>query len=116
MYRRLQASSAQTQYNKTESASIHDDFHQIITLAFLPVQDIEDTFDGLCDTADPRLQPVLQHVHDHYIHGTFITLGKKKIAQAFPPNTWNCYERALGGWPYTINTCEAWHSKLSHLL
>ncbi len=113
LYQKLQASGLQRAYNK-ESMTLRDDFHHIIALAFILPEDVPDTCDDLCKTADDQLQPVLQWMNNYYVHGQ--TIGKRKIPPSFPVNIWNCHDRVLTGLPHTTNTCEAWYSKHSRLL
>ena len=113
LFRVLQKSGLQAAYNE-EDGSLRSDFHRSIALAFVPEEDVLDAFDTLVEVADERLGPVLQHMHEVYVHGSRV--GRKLKAPRFPPGTWNCHERTIAGLPRTTNSCEAWHSRLAKLL
>lgn len=93
------------------------DFHCLIAVAFVPVDDVEDAFDTIAAAATPVLQPVIQHMEDVYVRGRLQLRrrgGRVRVRgrPMFPPETWNCHDRVLAGQPRTTNTCEAWHRRL----
>lgn len=112
-FRVLQKEGLQKYYSSRDS-QIRLDFHMLIGLAFVPTEDVPDTFDALADVVDKGLEPVVSFIHQYYVHGQQV--GKRSVPPRFPPSTWNCYERVLGGLPRTTNSCEGWHSKLAKIV
>ncbi len=106
LYRRLQASGVQSDYNRKESTKLRDDFHRLIALAFVPEEDVKEVFDDLCKNAHMKLQLVLKHMQEYYVHGRVVGKKKRKVPPLFPIPTWNCFNCILAGLPRTTNTCE----------
>ncbi|KAK3921782.1 Transcription factor Sox-12 [Frankliniella fusca] len=98
-------------YREGGNEAMRTDFHALIALAFVPVDDVQDSFDVLADVSVLALQPILKHLEDNYIPGCLRARRggrvRRRTAPLFPPELWNCYERTLAGLPRTTNTCEA---------
>ncbi|XP_052124774.1 uncharacterized protein LOC127749675 [Frankliniella occidentalis] len=120
-FRQVQAAGLAIVYRAEESEGMRADFHALIAIAFVPVDDVEDAFDALQEVSDPALRPVFQHVEDHYVRGRLQARRRggrvrQRGRPMFPPALWNCYSRAEQGLPRTTNTCEAWHRRLGTLV
>jgi len=58
-------------YKTEENESLRRDFHSLISLAFAPENDAQETFHQLFESLeDDSLRPVFDHVKDHYIKGS----------------------------------------------
>ena len=113
IWRRAQKAGLQASLNQPNSTNLRTDLHCIIALAFVPVNDIKTTFDDLVDKIDSKLDSVVAHIHEYYVHGK--TVGRKHLDPMFPPEVWNCHERVLKELPRTTNLLEGFHNKLNRL-
>ena len=83
LWRHAQAAGIQKKYCDENNLELRKDFHRLIGLSFLPATEIPRVFDQLVDQVDEQLEPLLQHLHENYIHGHQI--GKKKRGPHYPP-------------------------------
>ncbi|KAK3931305.1 WD repeat-containing protein on Y chromosome [Frankliniella fusca] len=119
-WRRLQEAGLAVAYRRELNEAMRTDFHALIALAFIPLDDVEDAFDALSEEAVLILQPVFQHVEAPYLRGRLRARPggrvRGRVPPLFPPHLWNCHQRTMEGLPRTTNTCEAWHRRLSSLI
>ncbi len=116
-FRKLKSEGLVSAYNKKEESILRHDFHRLIALAFVPEADVADSFYDLCNDVDGRLQPLLDHLNAHYVHGYFRGQKKPKfVPLEFPIPLWNCYTRVLASMPRTTNFCEGWNHKFNVLI
>jgi len=78
----------------------------VVSLAFVPIQDLDVAFDGLCRYLPREFRPILDWFEKYYLG--LLRLGRRQRA-TFPPPTWNVYERVLTRWHRTNNYAEAAH-------
>jgi hypothetical protein len=52
-------------YVHEEEEDLRSDFHALIALAFLPLQDVEPVFEAISEIVDQRLLPVIEHLYDN---------------------------------------------------
>ncbi|KAE8746807.1 hypothetical protein FOCC_FOCC006442 [Frankliniella occidentalis] len=121
LWRKLQGEGLAVQYRAEASEQMRTDFHSLIAVAFVPVDDVEEAFDALAEVADAALNAVFQHVEDNFLRGRLRARRRGGRVQArgaplFPPEIWNCYEKTVQGLTRTTNTCEAWHRRLGTLV
>ena len=120
LWRQLQDGGLDAAYREEDNEQMRIDFRALIAVAFVPLDDVEAAFDELKAVADQALQPVFDYVDNNYLRGR-LQARRRGRAQTrgrplFPPEIWNCYERAEQGRPRTTNTCEAWHGRLNSLV
>lgn len=113
-WRRLQAEGLAEEYSLEENEDLRSQFHSLIAIAFVPVEDVPEVFNTLKDEIEGDLERVVDYVEDNYVLGRRQGRGRRR--PLFPPSVWNCYDRVLAGLPRTINTCEAWHRRLNLLM
>ncbi|KAK3907398.1 PKS-NRPS hybrid synthetase [Frankliniella fusca] len=121
LWRKLQVEGLAVAYRTEENEQMRTDFHCLIAIAFVPVDDVEEVFDALAAGADAALNAVFQHVEENFLRGRLRARRRggrvlTRAAPMFPPDIWNCYERTVQGLPRTTNTCEAWHRRLGTLV
>ena len=79
--------------------AVHRFCRRIMSLPFLPPDDISATFTGLQSRATSDvLKQLLQYVDKQWINHP-----------VWPPTTWSVYRRAIR----TNNDCESWHARLN---
>ena len=113
-WRRLQSEGLAGEYRQEENEDFRAYFHSLISLAFLPKEDIFEAFDQLQELMPDELTPIADYLEDNYLRGR--RRGRGRQRPQFPPETWNCYERTLENLPRTTNTCEAWHRRINTLI
>ena len=113
IWRRAQSAGLQASLNQSNSTNLRAYLHCIIALGFVPVNDIKTTFDDLVDKIDSKLNSVVAHIHEYYVHGK--TVGRKHLDPMFSPEAWNCHERVLKELPRTTNLLKGFHNKLNRL-
>lgn len=121
LWRKVQGEGLAETYRREENEQMRTDFHALIAVAFVPVDDVEDVFDELAEDSALILDVIFKHVEDYYIRGRLRPRrrgGRVRVrgAPRFPPAIWNCYDRTVEGLPRTTNTCEAWHRRLGTLV
>ncbi|KAK3911522.1 Long-chain-fatty-acid--CoA ligase 1 [Frankliniella fusca] len=69
LWRKLQAKGLAVAYRTEENEQMRTDFHCLIAIAFVPVDDVEEVFDALAAGADAALNAVFQHVEENFLRG-----------------------------------------------
>ena len=87
--------------------NVRTNIKSILALAFLPVDDVPDSFDELTENFTDELQPICNYFEDVYI-GRHARRSRRQ--PCFPPSMWNMYDRLSEGLPRTNNSVEIWHS------
>ena len=82
VWRRMQKAGLQGELLQRKKQKLRLELHSIISLAFIPVEDVATVFDDLVKKVDDLLVPIITHIHD-YIHGK--SFGRKQIDPVFPP-------------------------------
>ena len=82
----------------------------IPSLAFVPVDDIIDSFVELANALPDELQPILDYFEDTYIGP--MRRGRRR-APMFSPTMWSTYARVVANLPLTNNSVEGWHTTLA---
>jgi len=116
VYRHVQSSKLQTDYENQEDDTIRRQTHMLLALAFVPVPDVVDAFEELYQTIDPRLKPVFDYFDDTYIRGRQIRGRTQCTPPLYPISLWNQYEATLNGLHRTNNVSEGWHNRFNLLV
>ena len=92
---------------------------QIVSLAFVPPEDVPKWYDKMVDTAffrayDAILQPFLGYVENTWIGG--LDRRRNRRAPLFFIALWNCYESVLNDLNKTNNYCEGFNNGFHSLL
>ena len=90
----------------------------LAALAFIPIEDVAETFDELLETEfyeenQELLKPLIDYFEDNWIGRT---QRRRRRAPTFEIELWNCFLSTLDGLPKTNNSCEGWHRSFSSLL
>ncbi|XP_034238652.1 uncharacterized protein LOC117643707 [Thrips palmi] len=113
-WRRLQNEGLAVEYRQEANEDMRTSFHSLIAVAFCHLDDVKNVFDELRREAPAALRPVFKYVDEKYIRGCRRRHGRR--TPVFPPEWWNCHERALGDLPRTTNSVEAWHRRLNTIM
>ncbi len=114
LWRKLQAEGLSEEYAKETNVDMREQLNSLIAIAFVPEDDVAETFDIVQEKAMEDLLPILDYLEDNYIRGR--RRGKGRRPPMFPPTIWNCHNRVIAGLPRTTNTCETWHNRLNTLM
>ena len=87
----------------------------IVGLAFVPIDNLDDTFDALSNQLANELMPILNWLEDMYI-GRPWRINRRSCPALFPPETWNVYQRTISGLDRTNNHAEAAYWRLKREL
>ena len=108
VYRHVQDAGLQAQYAADDALSLAT--RMLVAIAFVPVNDIIDSFELLQE----ELQDELQRVTD-YFEDTFSGrpgIRNRRRDPKFPHNLWNVFDRVAAGLPRTNNNIEGWHRRM----
>lgn len=83
----------------------------VMSLAFVPLNNLDEAIDELSNELPNSLQPLLQWFEDNYV-GRPNRRGVGRRPAMFPPNLWSLYDRTLTDVHRTNNYAEAAHRRL----
>ena len=109
MWKRIQQSGLQERYINDPEFALH--LRMISALAFLPPNDVQNSFDQLAALIRNQYgndaDGVLDYFEDHYV-GRFRVNTQRGIP-TFPIDFWNMFHRTDDELPRTNNAVEGWH-------
>ena len=109
MWKRIQQSGLQERYINDPEFALH--LRMISALAFLPPNDVQNSFDQLAALIRNQYgndaDGVLDYFVDHYV-GRFRVNAQRGIP-IFPIDFWNMFQRTDHELPRTNNAVEGWH-------
>ena len=109
VYRHVQDAGLQARYAADDALSLVT--RMLVAIAFVPVNDIIDSFELLQEELPNELQPVTDYFEDTFIGRPGIRNHRRD--PKFPHNLWNVFERVAAGLPRTNNNIEGWHRRMS---
>lgn len=79
-------------------------------LLFVCLEDVNETFEYLVETAEESIDNLMDSVERVYVQETY---GRTRRSEAlrFPPETWKVSASVLNGDHKMDNVLEGWHSK-----
>ncbi|XP_031334003.1 uncharacterized protein LOC116182551 [Photinus pyralis] len=83
----------------------------VSSLAFVPINDLDEAVDALGEALPVELQPLLQWLEDNYI-GRPNRRGNGRRLAMFSPNMWSVFDRVQNNQDRTNNHAEAAHRRL----
>jgi hypothetical protein len=82
-------------------------------LAFLPEDDVIDSFILVQQKSGEKFKPILDYLEDYYI-GKLVTNSRSvRKEPMFPIPCWNLYNRILTDKARSTNSVEAWHCTIT---
>ena len=109
MWKRIQQSGLQERYINDPEFALH--LRMISALAFLPPNDVQNSFDQLAALIRNQYgndaDGVLDYFEDHYV-GRF-RANAQRGTPTFPIDFWNMFHRTDDELPRTNNAVEGWY-------
>jgi len=112
----VRADGLQTAYSDAENPEIRIGVHQLLRLAFIPVEDVGATFDLLMDDLPDRLVDFADIFEKTYVRGRPARGRRPGTRARYEPKSWNQYLTAQNGDPRTNNQCEAWRRRFNTIV
>lgn len=114
IYRNIQAHGLQHRYENDAEFALK--MRMISALAFVPVDNVVDSFEQLCDNNNypVEAQPVLDYFEDTWIGRP----DRRQLRRAprFSHEMWNCVDAVIIDISKTNNACEGWHRAFSEII
>lgn len=85
----------------------------MLSLAFVPPDDVKSAFQLLLNTSPEELRSVLDYFGKNYIIGRPARGRRRAILPRYPIPIWNQHEAALQGFSKTNNASEGWHNRFA---
>ena len=108
VYRLVQDAGLQAQYAADHALSLAT--RMLVAIAFVPVNDIIDSFELLQEELPNELQPVTDYFEDTFIGRPGI---RNRRRDSKFPHMWNVFDRVAAGLPRTHNNIEGWHRRMA---
>ncbi|KAK3919867.1 HTH-type transcriptional regulator CzcR [Frankliniella fusca] len=120
MRRRPRTTGLQAAYSDPEHRDLKDGVHMLLSLAFVPVEDLPAAFEELRNDLVDDLLDIADTFEKTYIQ----VRRPRRAANNRPPSVrpryspadWNQYVAAQHGEQRTNNLCEAWHRRFNSLV
>ncbi|KAK3931037.1 GPI ethanolamine phosphate transferase 1, partial [Frankliniella fusca] len=118
MYRKVAAVGLQKAYNDPEDRSVKNAVHSLLALAFVPLDDVVDTFIALDRSLPAALREVSQYFDETYVRGPRARRQRRGVAQRprYDPALWNTYDATLRDEHRTNNLSEGWHNRFQGVI
>lgn len=114
-YRKVQELGLQAAYINPENRELKIAVHCMLSVAFVPPDDVEEVFDALAETLPDNLQDLADYFERVYIKGIRRRRGRRTPPQ-YAPALWNQFEAIANNEPRTNNLTEGWHHRFNDLV
>ena len=123
VYRKVQALGLTPEYNAEESM-VKSWTHSAISIAYVPPQDVEESFTLLNDQLNlledddvlTKMEDLSDYLKETYISGRPAGGRRRAVPPRFSPNSWNVYGRTLNREGRTNNAVEGYHNRLNKMV
>ena len=109
VYRKVQSAGLQERYRIDEDFAVS--IRMIPALAFVPPQNVVESFETLQENASNEILPLLDYFEDTYI-GRLRNRRNARAAPLFSTDIWNVHGQVENGLPRTNNSIEGWHRRM----
>ncbi len=116
IYQKIQDSWLQKCNCDSDDDIIHIQNHMLLTLAFVPVEDLSRIFDLLESKVDEDLLPVFEYFEEYYVTGRAWRGRRRAVPPWYPLVVWNQHTAALEVDHKTNNISEGWHNQFMILV
>lgn len=116
VYRQVQALGLQARYNAEDDESVRSYTHMMLSLAFVPTDDVERLFVQLRDDSPAEMAELFQYFERYYVRGVPARGRRRAVQPRYAPKTWNQYEAVLANSHRTNNVSEGWHNRFRTLV
>lgn len=114
-WRKIQEMGLQTAYNSEEDNTTRQKFGELLSLAFVPVEEVSPTFDVLLRTIPRQMIDFAKYFQRTYI-GTQVRGRRRAVVARYQPVLWNQFQAARNNEPRTNNKTEAWHTRFASIV
>lgn len=111
VYRNVQSSGLQEEYNDPNDRTIKVNVHMLLALAFVPSEDVKVGLEVVKKNAPKQLESLIEYFSVTYVAGKPAKGRRKAVDPRYPVETWNQYTAALSGSHKTNNISEGWHNR-----
>jgi len=111
----MRSSGLQGKYNDPNDRRIKECTHVFLSLAFVLVDDVWESFALLKRTwrEDDNFQPIVRYFEKTCVNGTPRRGQLPAVPAKYAPNIWNHYQSALDRAHKTNNVSKAWHNRFA---
>ncbi|XP_052130244.1 uncharacterized protein LOC127751170 [Frankliniella occidentalis] len=110
-FRKVQSLGLQAAYRDEEDSSVRDSFREMVGLAFVPPEDVEECFTEAKNNLPPAMHAFGEYFETTYVKGRVLRGRRRAAPPRYTPALWNQYLAALNNEPRTNNATEAWHNR-----
>jgi len=114
MWRSVQEHGLQADYINTEKPEVKNSIHQLLSLAFVPTDDVPSCFDELLEVIPDEVEDIAEYFEKNYIRGSRPRNNRRPRRPRYETSLWNQYDSAINGDPKTNNQSEGWHSRFAN--
>ncbi|KAK3916425.1 Cortactin-binding protein 2 [Frankliniella fusca] len=114
-FRKIQNLGLAVQYRDEEDDTVRMAFRQILGVAFVPVDDVEEAFHQAKENIPDEMKPFPKYFEETYVLGRVVR-GRRRAAARYPPHLWNQHLAARHNEPRTNNATEAWHNRFQKMI
>ncbi|KAK3913130.1 PKS-NRPS hybrid synthetase [Frankliniella fusca] len=114
-FRKIQNLGLAVQYRDEEDDTVRTAFQQILGVAFVPVDDVEEAFHQAKENIPDEMKPFSKYFEETYVLGRVVR-GRRRAAARYPPYLWNQHLAARHNEPRTNNATEAWHNRFQKMI
>ena len=114
VFRHIQMEGLQQQYSSEDDPTIRDAAHKMVSLAFVPPQDVQNHCQLIETEMPPDFLPVFNYFKATYVRGTPRGRGRGRrfTPPRYSPFMWCQYNAVLDRTARTNNISEGWHNRL----
>lgn len=110
-YRKVQNAGLQEAYNDPEDRTVKEGVHMMLSLAFVPLADVEDALEVVRREVPRAVEVITTYFDDTYVRGPRGRGARRARRPRFDPALWNAYEATLRDEHRTNNLSEGWHNR-----
>ena len=111
IFRRIQLEGLQQAHNDPEDNSVKVAAQMVCALAFVPVEDVEKSFDLLFADIPESFICIAEYFEVNYVRGRPARGRRRGTVARYLPSLWNQYECILQNLARTNNLSEGWHNR-----
>lgn len=100
----------------SEDENVKNAIQMLFALPFLPLEDLEETFDLLYNDIPDSVISLWEYIEATYVRGRPARGRRRAISPRFAPSTWNVYSLVRNRMHRTTNIAESWHSKFQKMI
>lgn len=116
IWRRVVLNGLKAEYHNENDATVRSDIQCLMSLPFVPEEDVNEVFDALVEVLEDEVLPISDYIETTYIKGRPARGRRRAAPPLFPANLWNVHDSVLNDVQRTTNQVEGWHSRLQRMM